>query len=184
MSCFSHDNPLFAAIMPIAHGVLRKRQPRLVAGRAGQLHFRAELRLVCERAEHLRAHSNRVPGAFHRCRATVDLRRGACNTRGGAHRGRVEKQRPWVGHVARAATNGRRSVVACEDRDGVGHDSNERIASAHGRRTSSMTMMWSRQSRRRVPFKRSQMAFACGDRGGVIKQRVPQLFTRRRNAWP
>jgi hypothetical protein len=36
---------------------------------------------------------------------------------------------------------------------------------------------WSRQSRRRVPFRRSQMALARGDRGGVIKQRVPQLFT-------
>ena len=40
--------------MPIDDGVLRKRQPGLVAGRAGQRHFGAEVRrdLERERAEH------------------------------------------------------------------------------------------------------------------------------------
>lgn len=48
----------------------------------------------------------------------------------------------------------------------------------------SRTITWSRQSWRGVSFSRSQIAFAFGDRGGVIKQRVPQFFTRRRNSSP
>jgi hypothetical protein len=61
------------------------------SGRAGQRHFGAEARrdLERERAEHLRGHTNRVPGASHGCRATVDLRRAARNTRDGVRRGRV-----------------------------------------------------------------------------------------------
>jgi hypothetical protein len=43
----------------------RKRLPGLIAGRAMQCHSWAEVRrdLVRERAEHLRGHTNRVPGA-------------------------------------------------------------------------------------------------------------------------
>src|SRR5450631_2025267 len=54
---------LCAAIMPINDQVLRKGKPGWSRVRAGQRHFGAELRrdLVCERAEHLPGHTNRVP---------------------------------------------------------------------------------------------------------------------------
>ena len=99
-------------------------------GRGGKRHSWAAVGrdLVRERTEDPRGHTNRVSGASHRSRATVDLRQAGRNARDGARRGQVSRRRPWAGHVGRAGANVTRAAAAYEGRDGGGHGSKGRNA--------------------------------------------------------
>lgn len=85
-----------------------ERAARTVAGRAGQRHFGVNCAgLWCANARSIyadaRTHESRAAPSTG-CASMVSLRRLGRSTRDGAHRGRVEKQRPWVEYVARAPT--------------------------------------------------------------------------------
>src|ERR1035437_5488977 len=84
--------------MPIDDRVLRKRLPGSVAAKGGQRRSWAGVRqnLAYERAgERQRTYESGAAPSTN-CGAAGSLRRPVRSTRDGAHRGQVEKQRPWV----------------------------------------------------------------------------------------